>query len=295
MAGLLAKLRWLLQSPEFQREPLRVMAKVLAWEWFRLRNKAVVYRFDRSFSVRLRPNEGVSRLTYYFGTSEPELFSFYDSFLREGMKVVDVGANIGLHSLFMAKRVGSSGGVYALEPSPYNFRRLETHVRENHLTNIRAFPIALGNVSGEAFLDENKQDSSRSRLTHRGSGSLVKVVRLDDFLKAECLGKVDFLKLDVEGFELRVLEGAETAFSESFCDVLQVELDPVNLARQDAMGTGVVSWLNQRGYQLARWDPLACKFRSPSADASCLYNSFFLSPVYAKKVLPTKDRVGDVS
>ena len=274
------KLRWLFQNPAFQKTPLRVAWRVMIWEIARLLKRQIPFVFDRTLTVRLQPGEGVSRLTFYFGHSEPDLFAFYDSFLKKGMLAVDVGANIGLHTLFMAKRVSPGGRVLSFEPSPKNFSRLKEHVEKNHLENVRIFSLALGDHRGTGFFNEDFNDSSRSHFSGEGHGLTVNIARLDDICLSEGVQRIDFLKLDVEGFEMRVLEGARSFFSAGSCAVLQIELDPNNLARQGSQETKVASWLSDRGYRFVVWDPAAQKFKPAHVEKGCSYNSFFVSPSF---------------
>jgi FkbM family methyltransferase len=277
------KVVWLWNNSAFKTNPWKVLSRILIWEWLRLFNQSINYSYDKTFPITLRPNEGVSRLTFYFGVSEPDLFAFYDSFLRPGMFVMDVGANIGLHSLFMAKRVAPSGKVYALEPAPEIFRRLEENVASSTLKNLFIFPLALGEKSGVARINDVPEDTSRTFLTNSGQGSLVPVETLDDFCHKNSIGNLNFLKLDVEGFEEMVLRGGGTFFQNQRCDVLQVEVDNNSLSRQSSRGDSIVAWLRDRGYQFAAWDSIRGKFSVCPAETRLPYNSFFVSTAFYEK------------
>ncbi|NBS54060.1 FkbM family methyltransferase [bacterium] len=279
-SAFFSKLRWLFHNPVFQKTPLLVAWRALIWEGAKFFKWEIPFVFDSTFAVRLQPGEGVSRLTFYFGNSEPDLFAFYDSFLQKGMVAVDVGANIGLHTLFMAKRVAPGGRVLAFEPSPKNFSRLKEHVEKNCADNVHIFPLAVGDCAGTGFFYENANDSSRSHFSNKGSGLVVEIIRLDDICRSEGVQRIDFLKLDVEGFEMRALEGAEPLFFAGSCAVLQIELDPNNLARQGSQENKVASWLIDRGYRFVVWDSSAQKFKPARVDNGCSYNSFFVSPSF---------------
>lgn len=271
------KLRWLASNPAFRENPLRVTWNVLAWEWLCLRGREVSFLFDDSFMIRLHPKEGVSRLTFYFGTSEPDLFAFYAAFLRDGMAVIDAGANIGLHTLFMAKRVAPSGSVFSFEASPKNFNRLMENLKGSLLKNVNARPFALGDRCGQIFFKEDAGDSSRSRISEGNSGLVVDMISLDDFCQRESISRVDFLKLDVEGAEMKVLQGGESLFSTGACRVLQIELDQNNLNLQGSQECKVVAWLLERGYRLVTWSQELRKFAPISLGGKHAYNSFFVA------------------
>jgi len=281
----IGKLRWLLKSSGFRRDPWGVVLRVFLWEIYRLLNIEISYFYDQQFPVTLRPNEGVSRLVYYFGVSEPDLFDFYNTYLRPGMTVMDVGANIGLHSLYMAKRVLPAGRIYSFEPSKKIFARLCRHVESSNLSNISCYPCALGPQSGEAFFHEVESDSSRSFLCDSPSGERVVVRTLDDIAAENRLNKIDFVKLDVEGFELGVLQGSQQLLEHGRIDVFQVEVDCNSLARNAADAEGIFSFLTYRKYIHAVWDSNRRFFRTAERASEMEYNSFFVHPTLMPKTI----------
>ena len=207
-----SKLQWLFGHDVARKYPFRTVWRLINWEFMRILNRSVESRYDETFDITLAPHEGASRLAYYFGVSEPELFAFYEGFLKPGMTVVDAGANVGLHTLFFAKRVGPEGRVYAFEPGQSAFVRLQSHVERNKLANVRCFHCALGAAEGVVALAENCQDNSRNFVVESSSKPIgtknIALRPLDQVLKEESVGRVDFLKIDVEGAELEVLRGA---------------------------------------------------------------------------------------
>jgi FkbM family methyltransferase len=276
----LGKLKWMLSQSAFKRKPLTVAWRMLAWEILRTINRPLQYQYDEQFRIILRPNEGASRLTYYFGVSEPQLFEFYNCFLREGMVVVDAGANIGLHTLYFAKRVGKHGKVYAFEPDPSIFKRLKDHLDSNRVTNVIAINCALGSQEGEVSVVGNAADTSRTYVTRTSSvepEQTAEVVRLDRILSTNSIDTVHFAKVDVEGFEYELLVGSDDYLQNQLIDVLQVELDQRSLDRANGSIETVTALLDARGYQRARWDPARGVFERSSQDE---YNTFFVSDRY---------------
>jgi FkbM family methyltransferase len=243
-----------------------------------LKGREVSFLFDNSFIVQLRAKEGVSRLTFYFGASEPDLFAFYASFFRDGMVVIDAGANIGLHTLFITKRVAPSGKVFSFEASQKNFNRLVENWGRTTLKNVNLYPFALGDKRGKIFFRDDVGDSSRSRIVQKNSGLVVDMISLDDFCQNESIACIDLIKLDVEGAEMRFLQGGKSPFSRGGCRILQIELDQNNLSFQGSRESMVESWLFERGYRLAVWDHEFKKFIVISASAKRAYNSFFVAP-----------------
>jgi len=274
-----AKLRWLFSHEICRKHPFRTCLRLIRWELLRLTNAQLTYKYDDDFLIKLLPNEGASRLTYYFGVSEPELFRVYNEFLKPGMTVVDAGANIGLHSLFFSKRVGKEGKIYAFEPSRNIFSRLTAHIGDNRIKNIEGLCLALGAKQGTAEVVDNEEDTSRTFLrsdsSDRGKESMVTVETLDSFAKFRGLEKIDFLKIDVEGFESEILAGALQLLSRHAIKVIQVELDERSLGRSGSKKSDVVALLIQNNYGLCHWNSTDRKFERSTRQ---MYNSFFVTP-----------------
>jgi FkbM family methyltransferase len=149
------------------------------------------------------------------------------SHLRKGMTVMDVGANLGLYSLLISRAVGPSGKVYAFEPVPEIFARLKEHIALNNATNVIPVPIALSDEKGKAKMSVRGGESS---LFRRVSDEFVEVQveRLDDFVEREKIERVDAIKIDAEGAELKVIRGADKTIRRNK-PILMVEIHPATL------------------------------------------------------------------
>ena len=141
------------------------------------------------------------------GTYEPHLTAVFERYCRPGMTVVDVGANLGYFSLLASKLVGPAGRVVALEPNSENCRLLLSSLRLNGTSNVDLLPVAADEAPGWAYYATHVGSNGGlvdddNLLAH--FGTVVPTFRLDDLVN----GKVDFLKMDVEGAEGRVVRGA---------------------------------------------------------------------------------------
>ena len=145
---------------------------------------------------------------------------FYLEYLREGMTVFDVGANVGELALLFSRFVGASGGVHAFEPGSRAFERLETVCRAASLRNVRLNRLALaeeeGTVSLHVYDDDYLSWSTRALRPLEDYGIDVKPVAveevpattLDAYCERNAVASIDLLKVDVEGSEFQVLAGA---------------------------------------------------------------------------------------
>src|ERR1043166_2989498 len=141
-----------------------------------------------------------------FSEYEVELF---ENFVRPGGLIVDVGANIGTHTLFMAHAVGVTGTVIAFEPQRLVFQALCANLALNDIVNVMAYQCAVGCVAGSIKVPVLKPDEIQNfgglMLGGAQEGESVPVVTLDSLGLMKC----SLIKADVEGMEQDVLRGAE--------------------------------------------------------------------------------------
>ncbi|MEK9280493.1 MULTISPECIES: FkbM family methyltransferase [unclassified Bradyrhizobium] len=135
-------------------------------------------------------------------------------FLRQhtptGGVFVDVGANVGTFALVMARQVGPEGKVVAIEPHPTTFARLSFNCAASRATQVRLVQAAAGDSDGELMIETDGGNLGASHVvTGAASADAIKVpsLRLTRILDEAGVTKVDALKIDVEGFEDRVLIG----------------------------------------------------------------------------------------
>jgi FkbM family methyltransferase len=150
--------------------------------------------------------------------------------LKPGSVFLDIGAHHGIYSIVAARKLGTNGTVVAFEPSSREYRRLRLHLRLNRLHSVRAEPLALGSAtSTRTFFQITSGDTTRGGLqppvsSDRVSEISVETTRLDDYVSQSSLKRVDLVKLDVEGGEREVLEGASLVLAKFrpifICEVL---------------------------------------------------------------------------
>lgn len=149
--------------------------------------------------------------SFIYGTWEPEVVEAMQSVVREGFVALDIGAHIGYYALVLSRLVGTTGRVIAFEPLPGNYRVLEENVRLNRCKQIEAVNQAVLDRSSSLKVtipDGEPLPGSVSLFADYGTEPVVvQAVSLDDFLR-ERKGPIHFLKLDVEGAEGLVLQGA---------------------------------------------------------------------------------------
>jgi FkbM family methyltransferase len=153
----------------------------------------------------------------YFGTLEPFESRLVRDYLQPGMTFVDVGANVGYYTAMASGLVGPSGRVVAFEPSPYAFERLSSMVCRNHLKQAHPVHSGLSEVAGDSYLylGEGSHNHTPTMIPHDNAMvTKINVQTLDSAADALGLDRIDLIKIDVEGFEPRVLAGASGLLKE---------------------------------------------------------------------------------
>ena len=137
--------------------------------------------------------------------------------VKSNMIVVDVGANKGYFSLLSAKLMSDKGRVLAFEPYPNNGYWLQNSIQANRYSSITLFPFALSNLEGKKKFYVGKYSGSGSFFHSDNTTNkkfFVKCRKLDNVLEENAVDHVDLLKIDVQGADLEVLEGAEETLSQ---------------------------------------------------------------------------------
>lgn len=167
--------------------------------------------------MHLDSRNSIDRNILFRGAYEPELGKIIEATLGPDCVALDIGANIGAHTLTMARVVGSSGQVLAFEPNPQVHKSLQENIRANGLEGVtKTFACALGEKVAEMRLRIPKPDSQEGN--QLGLASLVAldtphnlvtvdVRTADEVISKAGLSRVDLVKIDVQGFECQVLRG----------------------------------------------------------------------------------------
>lgn len=154
-----------------------------------------------------------------FEEVEREERLFYRAYVRPGMTLFDVGANVGALSLLFAELAGD-GAVHAFEPAPEIFARLEAAIAAHGNANVIANRVALADVAGSQVLHcydgpyhpfaslADRPLAAYGVDAGAARRELVPVTTLDAYCQAHGIARIDLLKIDVEGAELQVLRGA---------------------------------------------------------------------------------------
>jgi FkbM family methyltransferase len=226
-----------------------LLAAINRWPVWRRSIRVGGARFEASSFDRL-----VYLVLQKFGFMGNDGRKFFAQHIRPGMRVVEAGANLGVFTLQLSKLVGPEGKVFAFEPDPALHAALRKNLGRNGVKNVTPIPRALGSRTARLGLKTFGLNSGDTRLCDNAAeagATPVDVVTMDDALAGE---RVDFVKLDVQGWELEALRGMTRLLAENPAVQLFVEFWPYGLRRAGCAPLDLIAFLHENRFRLATSD-----------------------------------------
>lgn len=193
------------------------------------------------------PTDFIAKKLYTYGVWEKHILEVMQHTIQPGDVVLDVGANIGFHTIHFSRWVGTSGMVMAFEPDPANIELLKSNLARNNCKNVQVFPVALSDRKDQKDLyrfDNNMMCNSLANVEGSSSSIKVPVHKTAEFTDGY---KIAFAKIDVEGYEPQVIHGMDVLPNN-----MVVEFYPKLL---ETAGSSPMLWINEmieeKGYVLS--------------------------------------------
>ncbi|MCX6227022.1 MAG: FkbM family methyltransferase [Bacteroidia bacterium] len=201
--------------------------------WISNREEPFEFKPTKHLSILLYPDGQIAKMLYMSGYELVEI-QLVITYLKKGMNVLDIGANIGVYSLIANKIVGPTGHVWSFEPSSESYSRLIANLALNRASSVKPVKIALSNVAetmlkikrdpgykdGERYLSTRKEATFKEVadvLCDSGDDEWVQVTTLDYYFYTvdRSSPRIDFIKMDVEGVEYSVFRGAQKLLTDN--------------------------------------------------------------------------------
>lgn len=254
---------WTFDEPTRRRD---IATRIRRAIWQRYHDKQIdrplIVEWCAGLKLNLRLGTDHSWSVFVGGKYEPNELVFLAETLQDGMTFLDVGANEGIFTLLASIRVGEHGRVLALEPSSREYDRLQTNVELNSLRNIETFELAL-------YDREGTRELTRAEFGHEGHNTLgsgmhnpavgaagnekVRVETLDRFVVTRGLGRLDLVKIDVEGAEARIIDGGRSTL-QTLRPLLLLEVGADHLATHGSTIQGLLHLLAELEYRVWIFD-----------------------------------------
>lgn len=212
-------------------------------------------------------------------------FSGFKKIVRDGNIVFDIGANIGLHSIILSKIIGKNGKLYSFEPVPNTFDLLNETLGLNRAYNTEAKNIAfldkIGNLSMNVFDINNSSLNSFGNPVFGKVKAIdkvkVEVDTIDNFCEKNKISKIDFMKVDVEGYEKSVFAGAKKMLGNGLVKSLSFEISKIPLEGSGTKPKEIFDILSSYGYKSYKYNTEKDKFEGPYHDSDVMYDNYYAS------------------
>ena len=209
-------------------------------------------------TVVLNPTDPVVSGALHFGVYEKAETRFFQSACRDGMTFLDVGANLGYYTALAARAVGPNGRVLAVEPDPDSFGYLEQTIAANAVGNVEAFPVAASDAPAILPLYISTDNRGDNRL-YASDGERpqveVKARPLDALLRENKIDTVDLIKIDVQGYEPKVIAGLRETITASPNLTLLTEFWPQGIDEAGEDANEFLQTLRELGLTLHELQP----------------------------------------
>lgn len=195
-------------------------------------------------------SETIDSAVYYRGYFEPLVRRIIDKFVKPGMVVFDIGANIGCHTFYFAKKVGEEGRVFAFEPMSRVFQRLKKNAELNSFKNVVLEKIALSDINRRnqtAWFQNSYPLFKTKEPTDRKAEEKIDFFTLDDYTEERNLKRIDFIKIDVDGYEYKILWGSAESLKK-FQPLMIIEFGKNNLEKCGDILKNLINFLVSLGY-----------------------------------------------
>lgn len=211
---------------------------------------------SEGFDLWIHPNDEIlSRSIVYDKIWEPETTKLIKNIIHEGDVGIDLGANIGYFTMLMANLVGTSGKIFSFEPEPQNFEILQKNIKQNHLKNVVANQSAIGDINGKIKLYLSNTNAGWHKVFPKqfidyevsDKNIDVKICSLDkEFIDK----KIDFIKMDIEGYEWNAIKGGKKILEENHDVKLIFEFFPMALRANNVKPDTVLTYLLDIGFHI---------------------------------------------
>ena len=193
-----------------------------------------------------------TRLQFLLGTYEPETTAAFKEYLKPGMTVLDIGANLGYYTWLASGLVGDQGSVFSFEPEPANYSLLLANIKKWNRHNIVPLNKAVSEHVGHATLQLSAKNGCHSLVAAVDPTGKVDVetVSIDALAEQRGLQRLDFIKIDVEGAELPAFKGMRKTL-ERFSPAIVFELNPKFQSQAGYTTDELVGFFKDLGYSIA--------------------------------------------
>jgi len=209
-----------------------------------------LYRLPAGYDLWLNYTGYIDKQIISKGEFEPASTRAIKRFVKKGDVVIDVGANIGYYTVLLSKLVGASGKVIAFEPTRHFGDVLRRNIEANRLSNVEVVNFGLSNKTQDLLIDIGPSSAT----LHSPAGfdaiishEIISLTTLNEFVKQDLPGKIDFIKMDIDGHEPLFFEGAWDAL-EKYSPIVIFEVSHLHYLEAGVSAWDFYDLVRSKGY-----------------------------------------------
>jgi FkbM family methyltransferase len=220
MKKILKIIKFILSEPSNKNEKIKRLFYAFGWQlWKRIIKKPVIINLDNKTKYIAYPNTPMGSFPIYARIYDSEKILFLRKVLKSSGIMIDVGANMGIYSLLLKDKFDF---FILFEPIKETASICEANLNLNRV-KYKMFEMAVGNEKGSVGFSLKSDFDTTAKIDNKEGIYTVNIDKLDNIIKKEYYSKINFIKIDVEGFELEVLKGAENLIDKSSVKIIQFE------------------------------------------------------------------------
>lgn len=204
-----------------------------------------------TFDLKIDPDNGlVDKEIYLNGAYEPKILRIIRKNINKDSICLDIGTNIGQHAIFMSL-VASEGTIYAFEPLKLLVNQINDSINKNNIKNIQVNNFGLSNISGTQNVYLDNLNIGRTTFDIRKEAASIEKAEIKIFDEWwEDRSRVDFLKMDVEGYEYYALKGMKNML-EKYHPTMLIEFTPLFYKKMDIRSEDILNFIWDLGYSIS--------------------------------------------
>lgn len=229
-----------------------------------IKNKKILYfKYDKMTQRWKQYDEGVCcfvdfepnwRLNLnYLRNQVTTMFSVFSYIPRDGDVIIDIGAGVGTETLIYSMMTGKNGKVFAVEAHPETYQSLGLMIDSNGIDNVNCSNIAVSDSTKKVFIETRanhveNQITTFDSINQEINGGFVQSVPLDDYIKANKIEKINFLKMNIEGAELHAIKGMTESIK--IIDHIAISCHDFFIDGSTEIKEAVIDFLKENNYRI---------------------------------------------
>ena len=252
---MINSLKVLLQFPYNKKYPLKAISRFLEWKLirlFKIKNYKKQIWSDKYIYLSFDSLQSMWLMYHYI--VDWEEFNLIENYLKNNMVFFDVGSNMGFYTLWASRFLNISGSIHSFEPDENNFNRLYENLKINNIQKfVTINQVAISDING--ILQFSIGLDGENHILSNANDAFTKVdsLSLDFYCKSNNVNCIDYLKVDVEGFELMVIKGAKNLIEQKRIKIIQLEINKT-LGNSNTSSEELINTLEEFGYILCKYD-----------------------------------------